>query len=174
MYTNDNNQYSYNIQNKLQFSKAFNPDNRLNALLGMELRSSTAKGTANKVWGYVPDRGERIVAPTIPSEVITPNNPPTCLLYTSMCIRDSLNTHPWDEGIAEIQISCGAYSIQDNLSKEKRMQMNTSTGKHLQFLTQMAVSSPVFKLLFKNYHNHYIQVESLVKQMAKEINEQQQ
>ena len=66
-----------------------------------------------------------------------------------------LNTHPWDEGIAEIQISCGAYSIQDNLSKEKRMQMNTSTGKHLQFLTQMAVSSPVFKLLFKNYHNHY-------------------
>ena len=77
LYTNDNNQYSYNIQNKLQFSKAFNPDNRLNALLGMELRSSTAKGTANKVWGYVPDRGERIVAPTIPSEVITPNNPPT-------------------------------------------------------------------------------------------------
>ena len=52
-----------------------------------------------------------------------------------------LNTHPWDEGIAEIQISCGAYSIQDNLSKEKRMQMNTSTGKHLQFLPQMAVSS---------------------------------
>lgn len=77
LYTNDNNQYSYNIQNKLQFSKAFNPDNRLNALLGMELRSSTAKGTANKVWGYVPDRGERIVAPTIPSEVVTPNNPPT-------------------------------------------------------------------------------------------------
>ena len=25
----------------------------------------------------MPDRGERIVAPTIPSEVITPNNPPT-------------------------------------------------------------------------------------------------
>ena len=89
-------------------------------------------------------------------------------------LNTHLNTHPWDEGIAEIQISCGAYSIQDNLSKEKRMQMNTSTGKHLQFLTQMAVSSPVFKLLFKNYHNHYIQVESLVKQMAKEINEQQQ
>ena len=84
-----------------------------------------------------------------------------------------LNTHPWDEGIAEIQISCGVYSLQDNLSKEKRMQMNTSTGKHLQFLTQMAVSSPVFKLLFKNYHNHYIQVESLVKQMAKEIDQQQ-
>ena len=78
-----------------------------------------------------------------------------------------LNTHPWDEGIAEIQISCGVYSLQDNLSKEKRMQMNTSTGKHLQFLTQMAMNSPVFKQLFRNYHNHYIQVESLVKQMLK-------
>lgn len=77
LYTNDNNQYSYNIQNKLQFSKAFNPDNRLNALLGMELRSSTAKGTANTVWGYVPDRGERIVAPTIPSEVVSPGGRPT-------------------------------------------------------------------------------------------------
>ena len=72
LYTNDNNQHSYNIQNKLQFSKAFNADNRLNALLGMELRSSTAKGTANTIWGYVPDRGERIVAPTIPSEVVSP------------------------------------------------------------------------------------------------------
>lgn len=77
LYTNDNNQYSYNIQNKLQFSKAFNADNRLNALLGMELRSSTAKGTANTVWGYVPDRGERIVAPTIPSEVVSPAGSPT-------------------------------------------------------------------------------------------------
>ena len=54
------------------------------------------------------------------------------------------------------------------------MQMNASMGKHLQFLTQMAMDSPVFKQLFRNYHNHYIQVESLVKQMAKEINEQQQ
>lgn len=78
------------------------------------------------------------------------------------------------EGIAEIQISCGVYSLQDNLSKEKRMQMNTSTGKHLQFLTQMAMDSPVFKQLFRNYHNHYIQVESLVKQMAKEMDQQKQ
>ena len=43
----------------------------------MELRSSTAKGTANTVWGYVPDRGERIVAPTIPSEVVSPAGSPT-------------------------------------------------------------------------------------------------
>lgn len=70
--TNNNNQYAYNIQNKIQISKSFNPDNRLNALIGMELRSSTLKGTTNTVWGYVPDRGERVVAPTIPNNVVTP------------------------------------------------------------------------------------------------------
>lgn len=84
----------------------------------------------------------------------------------------NLNTHPWNEGIAEIQISCGAYSIQDNLSKKERMQMNTSTGKHLQFLTQMAMNSPVYKLLYRNYHSHYIQVEKILKQMTKEIDQQ--
>ena len=83
-----------------------------------------------------------------------------------------LNTHPWDEGIAEIQISCGVYSLQDNLSKEKRMQMNTSTGKHLQFLTQMAMDSPTMKLLYRNMNKHYMQVEILVKQMAAEIDRQ--
>ena len=64
LFTNNTNQHSYNIQNKLQFSKTFNEDNRLNALLGMELRSTTGKGVSNTVWGYVPDRGERIVPPT--------------------------------------------------------------------------------------------------------------
>ena len=88
--------------------------------------------------------------------------------------KELANQNHTDEGIAEIQISCGVYSLQDNLSKEKRMQMNTSTGKHLQFLTQMAMNSPVFKQLFRNYHNHYIQVESLVKQMAKEMDQQKQ
>lgn len=64
LYTNNTHQYSYNIQNKLQFSKAFNNENRLNALLGMELRSSTNKGLTNTVWGYAPDRGEIITSPT--------------------------------------------------------------------------------------------------------------
>lgn len=64
LYTNDAHQNSYNIQNKLQFSKAFNPDNRLNALIGMELRSSANTGIANTVWGYAPDRGEVIMTPT--------------------------------------------------------------------------------------------------------------
>ena len=85
-----------------------------------------------------------------------------------------LTMHAWDDGMAEILLSCGAYSIQDDLNKKTRMQMNASMGKHLQFLTQMAMDSPVFKQLFRNYHNHYIQVESLVKQMAKEMDQQKQ
>lgn len=66
LYSNSSNQYAYNIQNKIQISKAFNPQSRLNALIGMELRSTTAKGIYNTVYGYVPDRGERIISPTLP------------------------------------------------------------------------------------------------------------
>ena len=83
-----------------------------------------------------------------------------------------LTMHAWDDGMAEIQISCGVYSLQDNLSKKERMQMNTSMGKHLQFLTQMAMDSPTMKLLYRNMNKHYMQVEMLVKQMAAEIDRQ--
>lgn len=43
LYNNDGRQSSYNIQNKILISKAFDQNNRLNALIGMELRSSTNK-----------------------------------------------------------------------------------------------------------------------------------
>lgn len=85
-----------------------------------------------------------------------------------------LNTHAWDDGMAEIQVSCGAYSIQDNLNKKERMQMNAAVGKHLQFLTQMAMDSPALKLLYKNFHQHYMRVEALAKQMAREIDQQKE
>lgn len=68
LYTNNSNQYAYNIQNKIQISKAFNENNRLNALIGTEVRSTTGKGVYNTVFGYVPDRGERAVAPTTPED----------------------------------------------------------------------------------------------------------
>lgn len=68
LYSNNSNQYAYNIQNKIQISKAFNENNRLNALIGTEVRSTTGKGISNIVYGYVPDRGERVVAPTTPEE----------------------------------------------------------------------------------------------------------
>ena len=46
------------------------------------------------------------------------------------------------------------------------MQMNASMGKHLQFLTQMAMDSTTMKLLYRNINKHYMQAEILVKQMA--------
>ena len=52
------------------------------------------------------------------------------------------------------------------------MQMNASMGKHLQFLTQMAVDSTTMKLLYRNINKHCMQVEILVKQMAAEIDRQ--
>ena len=63
----------------------------------------------------------------------------------------------------------GLNLVQD---KKTRMQMNASIGKHLQFLTQMAMDSSTMKLLYRNINKHYMQVEILVKQMAAEIDRQ--
>ena len=68
LYTSNATQKSYNIQNKVLFSKTFNNDHRLNAMIAMEVRSSATKNNINTVWGYMPDRGESLTKPTIPSE----------------------------------------------------------------------------------------------------------
>ena len=52
---------SLNMSHRLAFSKTFNEDHRINAMLGMELRSSKQRSNGNTVWGYVPERGEIIV-----------------------------------------------------------------------------------------------------------------
>lgn len=69
MFTTDASQRAYNIQNKILISKSFNDEHRLNAMLAMELRSSAVANNANKVWGYMPDRGETLVRPTPPDEL---------------------------------------------------------------------------------------------------------
>ena len=57
---------SYSTSHRLQFSKQFNPDHRLNAMLGIEVRSSESTSEGNTVWGYVPERGSILVSPTLP------------------------------------------------------------------------------------------------------------
>ena len=57
---------SYSTSHRLSFSKEFNENHRLNAMLGMEIRSSEGESDGNTVWGYVPERGEIIVLPTTP------------------------------------------------------------------------------------------------------------
>ena len=59
---------SYSTSHRLQFSKEFNENHRLNAMLGMEVRSSTGETNNNTVWGYVPERGEIIISPTLPED----------------------------------------------------------------------------------------------------------
>lgn len=63
-------QHSYNIQNKLIISRNFNENNRLNIMLGTEVRSSMNHSTQTTFWGYVPDRGHMFVQPTIPENVV--------------------------------------------------------------------------------------------------------
>ena len=57
---------SYSTSHRLQFAKEFNENNRLNVMLGMEVRSSTGVSDGNTVWGYLPERGEKLMQPTLP------------------------------------------------------------------------------------------------------------
>ena len=57
---------SYSTSHRLQFSKEFNENHRLNTMIGMEIRSSKGESASNTVWGYVPERGEKLVSPTLP------------------------------------------------------------------------------------------------------------
>lgn len=59
---------SYSTSHRLSFSKEFNESHRLNAMLGMEIRSSEGESEGNVVYGYVPERGEIIVSPTLPED----------------------------------------------------------------------------------------------------------
>ena len=77
LFTSDALQSSYNIQNKLLVSKSFNPDNRLNIMVAMELRSTRFSNNSNTVWGYAPDRGGVAIQPTPPDELVPISNTST-------------------------------------------------------------------------------------------------
>ena len=75
--------------------------------------------------------------------------------------------HSWDEGLLEIQMACGVYSVQDSIPKTQRLEMNTSLGRHLQFLARMASSCSVARKMHAEYTRHFINVEYLLRQMGK-------
>lgn len=74
LYTNEITQASYNIQNKLLYSKTFNTDHRINAMVGMEVRSAHNMTLENMVWGYMPERGYKLARPTNYNEFIPINS----------------------------------------------------------------------------------------------------
>lgn len=85
-----------------------------------------------------------------------------------LAVLTHLNMHPWHEGIPELLTLLSTYTVQDNLSKKERIQMNTTIGQHLQFLTQMAADSHTQKRIYENYSFHYNNVEHIIKRMTKE------
>ena len=70
MNTYDANSYGYDVQNKFNFSHTFKEKHRINAMLAMQLRSTTSETLYNTVWGYVPERGESLVSPNTPATVV--------------------------------------------------------------------------------------------------------
>lgn len=91
--TNDASQKSYNIQNKLALAWNFKNKSRLNILLAQELRSGTDVSTANTVWGFSKERGEALIRPTLPSELV-----PTAgalFSYTGYGTLDQLYNGRW-------------------------------------------------------------------------------
>jgi len=62
-------QHSYSVQNKLLIQKNFDEDNRLNVMLGTEVRSTRERNTQTTFWGYVPDRGYNFIRPNLPENI---------------------------------------------------------------------------------------------------------
>ena len=59
---------SYSTSHRLAVAKEFNENHRLNVMLGMEVRSTTGESDGNTAMGYVPERGEILISPTLPKK----------------------------------------------------------------------------------------------------------
>lgn len=62
---------NYNMQHKLLFQKTFREVHSINAMLGLEVRSTRSDALTNTVWGYIPDRGKKLSRPTLPSDFVS-------------------------------------------------------------------------------------------------------
>ncbi len=91
-FTNDARQTSYNIQSKLSYVKHFS-NSKLNLFLGQELRSATNIATSNTVWGYSKERGEQIILPTLPTDLVPAGG--TTFTYTGYGLFERLYSNRW-------------------------------------------------------------------------------
>lgn len=62
---------NYNFQNKILFRHTFKEKHRINAMLGLEIRSTQYASETNTVWGYMPERGKRLAKPTLPDNFVS-------------------------------------------------------------------------------------------------------
>lgn len=72
--TYDKMESNYNFQNKLLFHKTFNDAHRLNAMIGLEIRSTRYDALTNTVWGYLPERGKRLAEAVDPDKFVSMNS----------------------------------------------------------------------------------------------------
>ena len=72
--TLDKSESNYNFQNKFLFHKTFNDAHRINAMLGMEIRSTRYDALTNTVWGYIPERGKRLAETVDPERFESMNS----------------------------------------------------------------------------------------------------
>ena len=89
----DNISTNYNIQNKLLWSKTFNDEHRLNAMVALEIASNKTNRVANTAYGYTPDRGDGIVMPTSPSQLQTDGY----LLQNQWGVYQGLSNGDWQK-----------------------------------------------------------------------------
>ena len=62
--------FSWNIQNKVSFSKTIQEDHRINVLLGTEVISTRTQERSQTIFGYVAERGEQVVQPTPIKDIV--------------------------------------------------------------------------------------------------------
>lgn len=61
---------SLDMQHKLVASHTFNKIHRINGMFGWEMRSAKTYGKGTNIWGYVPERGESLIAPSQPEDIV--------------------------------------------------------------------------------------------------------
>lgn len=67
---NNSRSTSYDMQHKLVFQKTFNEIHRFNAMAAMQMRSVASKSSSTTMFGYEPNRGEIMVSPAYPKDIV--------------------------------------------------------------------------------------------------------
>ena len=88
---------NYNFQNKILFKHTFNNKHRINAMIGLEIRSTTYDSETNTVWGYMPERGKELAKPTLP-ENFKPMNTGT---LPSLGLFENIYRNAWAKHSSE-------------------------------------------------------------------------
>lgn len=72
--TFDKMESNYNFQNKVLLHKTFNDTHRINAMVGLEIRSTRYDALTNTVWGYLPERGKKLAETVDPDKFVSMNS----------------------------------------------------------------------------------------------------